>query len=34
MIDLIYIAIAIGFFVIATAYTFGLKRLQPEADDE
>ncbi len=34
MLDLLYLGIAAGFFAISAIYVFGLKRLQPEADDE
>lgn len=34
MLDLLYLGITVGFFAVAAIYVFGLKRLQPEADDE
>lgn len=34
MLDVLYLVIAAGFFAISAIYVLGLKRLQPEADDE
>lgn len=34
MLDLFYICVCLGFFVLAAWYVQGLVRLQPEDDDE
>lgn len=34
MLDIFYIAVVAGFFALAAWYVKGLRRLQPEGDDE
>lgn len=34
MLDLFYVAVCGGFFALAVWYVQGLRRLQPEGDDE